>query len=261
MMKVETPLVESLADLAGLWRHSEPTADGQFKFRQSTFLFITKDYKAYFGRSLNERLTPAIINGSLKRVADDVYPEAPSHITRLTESESSYYYLKRPSMAFYDSLGSKQLAKVLLEEAEVLEQIMRKPHPNIVRYHGCQIYQNRIIALALDRHPWTLQSFDCDLDQDQKKSGFDGISSAVRHLHSLGLAHNDITTSNIVISENKMWILIDFGSCKPFGDKLVMAGNSEWTISSKANDEAALRALWQWLFGDIEYIEEENNPP
>jgi len=199
---------------------------------------------------LNERLTPAIINGSLKRVPDDVYPESPSQITRVTEADSSRYYFKRPSMAFYDSLGSGQLAKVLLEEAEVLEHLVRKPHPNIVRYHGCQVYQNRIVALVLDRHQWTLQTFDCD--RDQKKSGFDEIRSAVGHLHSLGLAHNDITTSNIVISGSKRWILIDFGSCKPFGDKLVMAGNSEWTISSKANDEAALRALWQWLFGELE---------
>jgi hypothetical protein len=248
-MEDETPLVESLTDLTGLWRHSELTDDGQLEFRQSTFLFITKDHTVYFGRSPNEKLTPAIINQSWKRVPDEnVYPEAPSHITTVTTADSSLFF-KGPSMAFYDSLDSGQLAEVLLGEAEVLERLAVNPHPNIIEYHGCRVYQNRIVALALDRHPWTLQTCSCALDM---KSGFDEISLAVRHLHSLGLAHNDITTSNIVISESKRWILVDFGSCRPFGDELVMAGNSEWTTSSKQNDEAALRKLWRWLFGEPE---------
>jgi serine/threonine protein kinase len=76
--------------------------------------------------------------------------------------------------------------------------------------------------------------------------GFDGIKSGVRHLHSLELAHNDISLSNIMVNGDT-WILIDAGSCRPIGESLIMAGSASWTTSSKQNDEVALDRLRTFL--------------
>lgn len=49
-----------------------------------------------------------------------------------------------------------------------------------------------------------------------KKQLFAQLESAVSHLHSLGMAHNDINPRNIMIKDGDP-ILIDFGSCQPYG--------------------------------------------
>jgi len=40
-----------------------------------------------------------------------------------------------------------------------------------------------------------------------------GIESGIRHLHSLGLVHNDINPRNIMMDHDKA-VIIDFGSCR-----------------------------------------------
>jgi serine/threonine protein kinase len=66
----------------------------------------------------------------------------------------------------------------------------------------------------------------------------------VRHLHSFERTHDDGKPSNIMVSADNTWIIIDFGSCRPIGDSLVVAGRPEWQISSKEHGEAVLRELW-----------------
>lgn len=78
------------------------------------------------------------------------------------------------------------------------------------------------------------------------------IASAISHLHSLGLAYNDLTPMNIMVDDNETLFLIDFGSCQPFGSTLITAGTPEWTDedftnSAKKNDEIALDKLRAWL--------------
>ncbi|PHH92017.1 hypothetical protein CDD83_9302 [Cordyceps sp. RAO-2017] len=79
------------------------------------------------------------------------------------------------------------------------------------------------------------------------------IESAARHLHGLGLAHNDITTFNIMIFNDGAWKLIDFDACQPLGEDLTIRGTSAWTEdgeiynSAKKNDEIALWKLREWI--------------
>lgn len=47
-----------------------------------------------------------------------------------------------------------------------------------------------------------------------------GIESGIRHMHSLGLVHNDINPSNIMIDSADRPVIIDFDSCKQEGEKL-----------------------------------------
>ncbi|OCK92310.1 kinase-like protein, partial [Cenococcum geophilum 1.58] len=195
------------------------------------------------------KLTLETINKSLERVPDeDVYPIAPSHITSVTKADSSFFF-KGPMLTFYVELGGSGLiAKALLQEVEMLEFLQCNPHPNVIRYYGRQVHRGRIVGLLLERHPYTLEErLRNDGHNLDLKSGFDGIKSGVRHLHSLELAHNDIKPSNIMVSAEDTWILIDFGSCRPVGESLTVAGCPEWQTSSKEHDEAALSELWAWL--------------
>jgi serine/threonine protein kinase len=247
--RVDTPLVKSLEDLRTLCNHNTIDDDGNLEFSHSTFSFVTKEHTVYCGRSLMRKLTLEVVNESLKPVADkDVYPEAPSHITKVTTTDSGFF-IKRPALTFYDELGgSEKIAQSLLQEAEMLERIKRNPHPNLVRYHGCQVYRGRIVGLVLERYHCTLEermrNGDGDVDLEL---GFDGLKSGVMHLHSLGLAHNDIKASNIMVGLDNTWILVDMGSCRPFGEDLIMAGNPQWETSSQQHDEDALSELWIWL--------------
>lgn len=71
------------------------------------------------------------------------------------------------------------------------------------------------------------------------------------HLHSLGLAHNDINPSNIMV-KGGVPILIDFGSCQPYGTRLQSLGTSGWYeellfTSEKKHDTYALGKLREWF--------------
>ncbi len=144
------------------------------------------------------------------------------------------------------------LARLLLGEAVVLERVARHPHPNIVRYSGVRIRRDRITGLVLEKHQLTL------LDHVKQGHGLDeesfmrGLESAVAHLHSLGLAHNDINPENIMVGADKRPVLIDFVSCRPFGKRLLSGGTVGWVDdmdiwSAQRHDLSALEKLRQWF--------------
>lgn len=79
----------------------------------------------------------------------------------------------------------------------------------------------------------------------------EALESAVDHLHSLGLAHNDINPDNIMV-ENGAPVLIDFGSCQPFGKRLQSLGTEGWYeelffTSEQKHDVCSLTKLGGWL--------------
>jgi hypothetical protein len=71
-------------------------------------------------------------------------------------SAGSNVYIKGPKLhtAF---IGIGLLPKLVLEEAMTLELLLRNPHANIVRYHGCMIKRGRIVGFILDRYPMNLK--------------------------------------------------------------------------------------------------------
>jgi serine/threonine protein kinase len=107
----------------------------------------------------------------------------------------------------------------------------------------------------LDKYEWTLkQSLDNKLIPRFDVDSFMAqIESAIEHLHSLGLAHNDLNPMNIMVDhgDEKLY-LIDFGSCRPYGCELITAGTYGWvdedySTSARRNDEVALEKLRTWL--------------
>ena len=135
----------------------------------------------------------------------------------------------------------------------MLEILRRNPHLNIVVYHGAIVARGRIVGLNFDRLSETLE----DRLKDPRRridanSCMNDIIAAVKRLHSLGLAHNDVKPGNIMLDANDTAVLIDFGSCQPFGNALITAGSRDWIdeeyfTSAQKHDEIAIGKIRTWL--------------
>ena len=176
-----------------------------------------------------------------------MYPEAPSHITAVSIPIGSNVFFKGSKLTGCIAFkGTGLLPKLLLQEAEIMELLMRNPHPNIIHYHNCLIKRGRIVGLVLDRCPMTLEH--------RQKSGLrdfnvevcmSGITLAVKHLHFPKPAHNDLTPMNIMVDEHDTPTIVNLGSCQPLGRTLITASTPGWieedyTILARQHDEIAL---------------------
>lgn len=253
----EMPDVRSKRDLTVL---SEIDDAETGAFLRSTYGYIDQSDCAWFGRMPGVRkydLTVQDLKRTLKRIPDDqIYPEATASITPVRDYKEAKncLYIKRPQLAAFDDPEvAALLPRLLIEEAMLLEHLQNHPHPNIVRYHGCTLKDGRITGIALEKHDVLLlyRYEDRPLPFDVEAC-MDGIRAGVRHLHSLGFAHNDLNPMNILLNNEDHPIIIDFGSCKSFGEQLVSAGTPGWIdqeylVSAQENDESALRKIHSWL--------------
>jgi serine/threonine protein kinase len=160
-------------------------------------------------------------------------------------------FLKRPSLLGY-SPGDVYYDQVLNEIA-ACEILRQHPHPNIAPYFGCVVKDGRIRGLVFKRYHTTLG------EMLNKKKTFDrvgclrGIRAGVRHMHRLGLVHNDLNPANIMMDHGKP-VIIDFDSCKREGDKLDKGGSPLWALdnpewrSRRENDVYGLNKLRKALF-------------
>ncbi|KXT15302.1 hypothetical protein AC579_2804 [Pseudocercospora musae] len=194
---------------------------------------------------------------TLKRVPDEqIYPKATPSISILPQyrKDEKNLYIKRPQLAGCDDAEiAALLPGLLLEEARLLEVLKVHPHPNLIKYHGCTLKNGRISGIALEKHEvLLLYRYEDRSLPFNTTACMDGIRAGVRHLHSLGLAHNDLNPMNILLDKDDQPVIIDFGSCKKFGERLVSAGTPGWIddeyiISAQENDEAALSKIESWL--------------
>ncbi|KXG50348.1 uncharacterized protein PGRI_068390 [Penicillium griseofulvum] len=248
------PLVKSLQDLIIV----ESWSDG--KLKSTTFYYVTEDEEVFFGHATKNKREMAIaeFNSSLQRVQDqDIYPKIPTdiHLTLAPEGlDASLVHVKRPGLQWYDDMtGTNYLPKAVLDETIVMEQISKSPHQNIIRYHGCHVRRGYITSIALERLEQNLTEYasTSDFQQLDKIKFFESLKSAVEHLHTLGLAHNDINPDNIMV-RNGSPVLIDFDSCQPFGKRLQSLGTEGWYekvfyTSEKEHDIYSLGKLQEWL--------------
>jgi serine/threonine protein kinase len=256
-MDDQTLQIKSTKDLYVLYEafSEDDDEDGNPIFLYSSFGYMTDQYVAYFGKSKLRKydLTAKDIIESLEHVPDeDIYPKTPDSITIATIPIDNKVFFKGPKLntAF---LGTKLLQKLILQEANTMELLARNPHPNIVGYHGCLIKRDRIVGFVLDRYPVTLEErLKYSTEIIDTETCMSKIESAINHLHSLGLAHNDLTPMNIMVDEKDSPFLIDFGSCGPFGATLITAGTPGWIdedyiVSGAQFDKAALTKIRTWL--------------
>jgi serine/threonine protein kinase len=245
--------------------HEEVDETGEFQ--HSTFAVVDEEDIAYFGKSNHPKrnLTFGQIVSALTPISDnDLFPEWARCRAELTQAPDPLplnKYIKRPNLPLYDIFQEHKvlnlIPKGLLEEARAMEIISKHPHPNIIYYHGCRVRRGRITGLVLDRHSHTLTDY-----LKNKVGSVDGerfmqaLESAIYHLHSLGWAHNDLNPDNVLVDEDGMPVLIDFGSAGEIGAELgTSRGTKGWIdgemkdyhTSDKGHDLFALEKIRVWL--------------
>lgn len=256
----EHPTVTSLQDLTIIEAWETETNSSKY----ITFYLVTPDEVVYFGESTKNKreMTLEEYSSALKLIPDhEIYPPIPNDIelTLMPQNmDNDSAYIKRPGLTNYETMkGTDFVPKALLDETLIMERISKSPHLNIIGYYGCRVRRRRITAIALEQLEETLTQCAStpsiqDLDEEQFLMA---LESAVDHIHSLGLAHNDINPDNIMI-KNGAPVLIDFGSCQPFGNRLQSLGTPGWYeelffTSEKKHDIYSLNKMREWLRSKI----------
>lgn len=231
--------------------------DPETNNHQTTFLWMSEDDNVFFGRASTNEITLNDYIKALEPVPDqDLFPELPAdtELTIAVDYDEGSSFCKRPGLFRYVPGFDFGTPKQVLDETLIMETLSKNPHPSIIHFKGCRIKRGRITGIVVDKYDMSLEQFiksaelkDLDLD-----SFLSDINSAVDHLHSLGLAHNDINPSNIMMGEKNKPVLIDVGSCQPFGKLLQTFGTpgcfeEDFWTSEKKHDDIALEKLRQWL--------------
>ena len=143
------------------------------------------------------------------------------------ETSDSLLFIQRPEIRSYDwhvendSLG--MIPAGLLDEAAALRLVsQQKWHRNIVKFYGCRVRRGRITGLVLEKFDDTLKEFVEAGNAVPKTHLMKTLYSAVQHIHSHDLAHNDIHPGTIMINiRTKEPVLVGFGYCRRIGDMLI----------------------------------------
>ncbi|KAF9765712.1 hypothetical protein IL306_001979 [Fusarium sp. DS 682] len=218
------PTVTSLQDLTIIEAWDTKTN----KPKYVTFYLVTPDEEVFFGQSTKNKrdLSFEEFTAALEHVKDEeIYPEIPKDVTfkiAPDNLDNNSVYIKRPGLNNYETMkGTDFIPKELLAETLTMEKVSQTPHPNIIGYYGCRVRRGRITCIVLEKLDQTLQQYSTppDFEKLDKPKFLEGLESAVAHIHSLGLAHNDINPHNIMVKDG-IPVLIDFGSCQPVGQRL-----------------------------------------
>lgn len=191
--------------------------------------------------------------------SEKIYPAFAEGLTRFKPGDDSQaLHLKGPNLTNY--AGDDDLAKTLLQEALIHERLRTHPHPNLDIYLGCVAHNDLIVRLVFRSHIETLsrRREDMNFSPQQRQDCMDKVESAAKHLHSLGLAHNDISPANIMFGDGDSVFLIDLESCLPWGHRLSKGGlvggwrgpfgnGQQFESSSAQCDILAIEDIRRWL--------------
>lgn len=221
-----------------------------------TKLILRGPNDEYFYAKSNERRFPSLQidpNGleSIK-IPANIWPLVTSELTQAPHPLPATCYLKRPSLLYYEATSdSSDYALQILTEVKACEILREHPHPNIAWYWGCVVRDGRIRELCFRRYRVTLSQMLKDGTHFNKSACLSGIEAGVAHMHGLGLVHNDLNPSNIMMDGDRP-VIIDFDSCKPEGEKLGPKGGSDgWAFEAdyarQANDLYSIEKIRQVL--------------
>ncbi|KAL3481913.1 kinase-like protein [Aspergillus californicus] len=240
--------------------------DGKMQFSYVQ-VFVLEDGILYTGKWMNRFDLPKKLDDlqEVKQIPTDRGPEV--------NPAWSAVYVKTPSLLAYIN---GNLEKQIAREVETCEILRKNPHPNITTYYGYNQKHNRVSGLCFKRYTSTLLeavnprrlgkaaflSSPRELVPENLISGLNGILAAIKHLHSLGIVHNDINPANIMIDEDGALILIDLDSCRYIGESLrdtETKRTHHWhdpsvDISLEKNDFDAFKELQIWLAGSEDEV-------
>jgi serine/threonine protein kinase len=236
--------------------------DGEMRFSYVQ-VFVRQDGILYSGKWSNRFTLPETMDDlqEAKQIpTEDRGPEM--------KATWSAVHIKTPSLLAY---ADRNLEKQITREVETWEILRKNPHPNIATYYGYTETRGRVSGLCFKRYPSTLLeavnprrlgkaaflSSGRELVRENMKTSLDGVLAAIKHLHSLGIVHNDINPANVMFDEDSTFILIDFDSCRYIGEDLRTTRakrTHHWhdpavVTSLEKNDLDAFRELQIWLTG------------
>ncbi|KAJ4296476.1 hypothetical protein N0V90_006521 [Kalmusia sp. IMI 367209] len=238
---------------------------------RATRIVVDKDDTAYFGKSnhpKHDNLFEQFISALARIPNDDLSPEwTPSNVelTKAPDTLPLNIYIKHPTLLLYDVFQERNafnlIPKDLLKDAQAMAMISQHSHPNIIYYHGCRVDCGCITSIIFDRLPNTLTNYLKNrIGFVYKEPFMQALESAIRHLHSLGRALNDLNPGNVLVDKVGMPILIDFGSAREIGAKLgtsrgTSRGTKGWIdretkdyhASDYQRDLFALEKIRTWL--------------
>ncbi|KAK0840353.1 hypothetical protein LTS02_017218 [Friedmanniomyces endolithicus] len=194
-------------------------------FRRTLFTYVDTDERAWAGEAHKIRkydLTDEYIRVNLQKIPDhDAFPKMAQDISLVLpqHSDATELFFKRPQIhCLLEEFGGSIVPQMLLEEAQ------------------------KILG-----HLFYDDASGIDLDRFERQ-----CRDAIDYIHSLGLAHNDLNPSNIALDRNNDPVIIDWGSCKEFGELLLSAGTPGWIqdefdVSRKEHDLYALDKIMAWM--------------
>ncbi|KAI1767734.1 serine/threonine kinase [Hypoxylon sp. FL1150] len=232
--------------------------DGDLVFQNTKIIFQQQD--EYFYATTKQRLSASskIDANNLHLInipTDNIWPRFDTRFTRAPDPLPPNSYVKQPSLLHYgDTVASLKLSELLLNEAEICETLRRHPHPNIAQYLGCIVEAGRIRGLCFVKYSMTLPQRLKQGPSFNKDLYLQGITRGVTHLHKLGLIHNDLKPSNIMMDGDNP-VIIDFDSCKREQERLgLKAGTKGWAVEGpgfarRENDIYGLSKIREYLIG------------
>lgn len=230
------------------------TSDGQEVFAYTSVAAMI-DGNAFAGK-INARIDDAddeaLLSCLLPVPPSTIFPLYSAELSIASQQATKSQYCKTPSFAYEDTLpGRTFVADCLLSEAHTYELLKANPHPNIAVYHGCNVGEGRVTKLVLDKYKLNLVQYadTTAMSATIADALFEEILSAVRHLHMLGFAHNDLNPYNICIDAEGHAVVIDLDACLPFDEPLVKGVGIDETepISCVENDWQAMDELDHFL--------------
>ncbi|KAG6271184.1 hypothetical protein E4U48_003575 [Claviceps purpurea] len=193
---------------------------------------------------------------------DTIWPCYSDRFLRAPSPVPQDSHVKETNLILYqecpEGVEEMRLGDLVLHEIEAYELLRRHPHPNIVEYRGCVVRDGRITGICLAKYKMTLDEKMKDSTPFDKDLFFEGIERGIRHLHSLGIVHNDLHPDNVMLDELDRPVIIDFDSWGHKGQKLedgMKKGALEWSINGSSyeyalfeNDNYGLTKLREFIY-------------
>ena len=181
---------------------------------------------------------------------EDLWPPFTPGLTLAPDPPPSDTFIKKRSLIGFDSEMAFTPREVLLHEAQICEILRNHTHRNLASYLGCVCEDGLITGLCFVRYKETLSARLADRNRPlDVHSCLKSVKNGLDHLHALGLSHNDINPTNIMLDNEDMPIIIDFDSCQREGELSFGVGTLGWTngvgngMSRRENDEFGLKQL------------------
>jgi serine/threonine protein kinase len=238
-------------------------------------IVVFKQYAQIYTARFNGRCTSKTDispENLTKTVKLDISAFQPVYSEKYTRAQPfRQHFVKRPNLLSYfpcNQTSKHRISEEVLQEVQVCEKLKLQPHPNIAEYIGCEVNDGKISGICFKQYKQPLQqklnpghlnkrafARSACLDGDWCSGIIEGMKRGIDHLHALGLVHNDLSPSNIMLDERDTAIIIDFGSCRRIGKNLQGVGRTyEWynddvRTANPSNDSDAFAEMSAWMLG------------